>query len=218
MKILITGASSGIGASTAQCLAETGATLVLHGRDSERLDAVRSKLNGDGHSTLIGELTDWMETPTSMPSLPALDGIVWSAGICELSPAMMLSAKKLRATLAVNVEAPLLILSWLYRKKILADNARILLVGSSAAHEAGPGFTAYAASKGALTSAARVMDKEFAARGVRVHCIEPPTVLTPMTQKLFDTFKSMEASLEQAPIPAETVAQQIRDWLLTKLA
>jgi NAD(P)-dependent dehydrogenase (short-subunit alcohol dehydrogenase family) len=215
LNILITGASSGIGACTAKELAAAGNKLILQGRDRERLQAVLSSLDGEGHQMCTGELTEWMNEPKTIPELPPLSGVVWSAGICELSPAMMLSARTLQSTLAVNLQAPLLILSWLYRKKILLDNAKVVLLGSSSAYEAGPGFVAYAASKGGLASAARVLDAEFATRGIRVLCIEPATVLTPMTQKLFDTFKTLESSLKQPPLTPEAVAQQMHRLLIS---
>ena len=64
-----------------------------------------------------------MENPEPLADLPPLSGVIWSAGICELSPAQRLSPKVLRRALSTNAEAPLLILSFLYRKKILADGA-----------------------------------------------------------------------------------------------
>jgi NAD(P)-dependent dehydrogenase (short-subunit alcohol dehydrogenase family) len=72
----------------------------------------------------------------------------------------------------------------------------VALLGSQSAHDAGEGFSVYAASKGGLASAARVLGKEFAPsagsgqgrRNVSVHCLEPGTVDTPMTRKIASLF------------------------------
>lgn len=183
-RTLITGASSGIGAALALVLAERGDTLVLCGRDEARLRGVFDGLPGTGHRMVVADVLEWLEDLSSLPELPELSRVVWSAGICELLPGHFISAKALRRSLAVNTEAPLVVISHWYRKKILADGARILLLGSQAAHDAGEGFSAYAASKAALAAATRVLNKEYTRRNIHITCTEPATIDTPMTQAL----------------------------------
>lgn len=221
--ILIIGASSGIGAAVALRLAsrfaaasqdcsqgrlpQGGLDLILHGRNEERLEAVRSqvaghksqegkpettsKSNGLRPTTcdlLIGDVVAWAEDPKGIPEIEPVDAVVWSAGICELAAGQMLSLKALRRTLSVNLEAPLVVLSHFYRKGIIKNGGTIVLLGSESAHDAGEGFSVYAASKGGLASAARVLGKEFARKNIGVHCIEPGTVNTPMTQNIMKLF------------------------------
>ena len=186
-RILIIGASSGIGATVAHVLESSGHTVIAHGRNADRLKGFENPL--------LGDVVDWAENPRDIPTIEPVDAIIWSAGICELSPGQMLSLKAVRRTLSVNLEAPLVVLSHFYRKRVIKDGGTIVLLGSESAHDAGEGFSVYAASKGGLASAARVLDKEFApstssgqGRGVRVRCIEPGTVNTPMTQRLVEQF------------------------------
>ena len=156
-----------------------------------------------------GDVVDWAADPKSIPSFEPVDAIVWSAGICELAAGQMLSQKAVRRTLSVNLEAPLVVLSHFYRKRAIKDGGTIVLLGSQAAQAAGEGFSVYAASKGGLASAARVLDKEFAARGVRVVCLEPGTVNTPMTQKLVAAFGRLKNGHMENMIEPEEVAAEI---------
>ncbi|MCH8475219.1 MAG: SDR family oxidoreductase [Opitutales bacterium] len=215
MPILITGASSGIGAACARHLGQVGKDLILAGRDESRLQAVAKSLPNQPQ-TLVGDLLTWAEDPDTLPPLPELEGVLWSAGICELSPAQRLSPKVLRRALAVNCEAPLLLLSYLYRKKILADGTQVILLGSSSAREAGPGFAAYAASKGALASSAKVLNQEFAPRQISVTCPEPGTVDTPMTQNLIKLFGGLQGDHEQTMLSPEQLAREICQTFLDK--
>jgi gluconate 5-dehydrogenase len=215
-RILIIGASSGIGAAIAEKLAAAGHSLVLHGRDEERLGEVRDRLKPAQVELLLGDVTDWAEDPRSIPVIEPVDAIIWSAGICELAAGQMLSLKAVRRTLSINLEAPLVVLSHFYRKRVIKDGGTIVLLGSASAHEAGEGFSVYAASKGGLASAARVLDKEFSpstgsgqGRGVRVRCIEPGTVNTPMTQRLVAQFGGLKGGHMESMVEPETVAAEV---------
>lgn len=229
-RILIIGASSGIGAAVARRLASRfaaasqdkhkeakrtdGLELILHGRDEARLKAVAEEIaqlttQKPKPTTLLGDVVAWAEDVKSIPAIEPVDRVVWCAGICELAAGQMLGLKALRRTLSVNLEAPLVVLSHFYRKGIIRDGGTIVLLGSQSAHDAGEGFSVYAASKGGLASAARVLGKEFSRRNVAVHCLEPGTVDTPMTRKLVQTFGGLREGNEETMLAASEVAEQV---------
>lgn len=193
--------------------------MILHGRDEERLEAVRTKVEGQNTKVdiLTGDVVAWAEDLKGIPPIEPVDAIVWSAGICELVAGQMIGLKALRRTLAVNLEAPLVVLSHFYRKGIIKDGGVIVLLGSEAAQDAGEGFSVYAASKGGLASAARVLGKEFTRsagsgqprRGVRVVCLEPGTVNTPMTQRLVAAFGGLKGGHMERMVEPEAVAAQV---------
>ncbi|NDV63024.1 SDR family oxidoreductase [Puniceicoccales bacterium CK1056] len=233
-RILIIGASSGIGAAVARACAGQGWAVILHGRDEERLEEVRKRCLNDkdggmssvasecsrdgarssgdadaGIELLLGDVVAWAEDPKSIPEIEPVQAIVWSAGICELAAGQMLGLKAIRRTLSVNLEAPLVVLSHFYRKGIIQSGGSIVLLGSESAHDAGEGFSVYAASKGGLASAARVLGKEFQRRNVSVHCLEPGTVNTPMTEKLVQAFGGLKDGHMEKMVEPEEVAAEV---------
>ena len=79
--ILVTGASSGIGKTTAIECSKMGAHLVITARNEERLRQTLSELEGEGHLMLIGDLTVEDDIKQMVASMPQLDGIVYNAGV-----------------------------------------------------------------------------------------------------------------------------------------
>ena len=211
MKVLISGASSGIGSAAAVRFAQAGWQVVLTGRAEDRLTAVLNSLDGEGHEMVLADVLDWAEDPKRIPAMGSLDAMVWSAGVCKLAAGMLLRQKVIRETLAINLEAPLVVTSHLYRTKALVDGAQIVWLGSESAHEAGEGFSIYAASKGGLGAAARVLTKEYARRSVALHCIEPGTVNTPMTDALIEQFDGLKDGYADNMETPEAIAEKIFD-------
>ena len=207
--VLITGASSGIGAACAAAFADHGWAVRLNGRDAAKLEAVRASLAGEGHTCCPGDVTEWAEDPRRIPALAPVDALVWSAGVCELAPASVLSEATLLRSLRANLVAPMVVTGRLFRKKILREGARVVWVGSEAARRAGEGFAVYAATKGGLASAAAVFEREFARRNVSVTCVEPGTVDTPMTQSVIDQFGGLQDGHAESMRTADSVAREI---------
>jgi short-subunit dehydrogenase len=208
-RVLVIGASSGIGAEAAKALTEKGCSVIWHGRDKRRLMELTNGIAESNCSILIGDVVEWAENAKSIPEIEPVDAILWSAGICELAAGQMLGLGALRRTLAVNLEAPLIVSSYLYRRKIIKEGGTILFMGSSSAHDAGEGFSIYAASKGGIASAARILNKEFSRRKIRVKCLEPGTVNTAMTKKLLPFFGGREHLLTQGMVETEVVVKEI---------
>jgi len=214
-RVLIVGATSGIGQAVALRFAEAGQALVLHGRDEAKLDGIRMQVQGaEKHAvhTLIGDVVAWSEDPKGIPDMEPVDVVVWCPGICELAAGQMLKLKALRRTFAVNLESPLVVVSHLFRTGRIREGGKVIFIGSESAREAGEGFSIYAASKGGLASAARVLDKEFQRKGVRVHCLEPGTVDTPMTRKLAKMFPAMKQLKQLSP---DDVAREVLEMVTT---
>ena len=82
--ILVTGASSGIGRTTAIECSKLGATLVLTGRNEEALLETKVQLQGDGHVHLLADLSDEKNCEELVKQLPVLDGCVGNAGMGKM--------------------------------------------------------------------------------------------------------------------------------------
>ena len=183
-RILVTGASSGIGASVASLCAELGAELILSGRDAERLETTRASLAGNSHMVVAGDLTDSATLDTLVQSAAHFDGLVSCAGVAALVPMRMASEKYLQQMLAVNYLAPIGLAQRLLQKRKLREGASLVFVSALSARAAPQAAGAYAASKAALEAASRTIGLEHARQRIRSNCIAPGYVDTPMLQRL----------------------------------
>jgi len=194
-RIVITGASSGIGASTAELCASLGAKVLLLGRDKIKLIQICTRLMGEGHSVLVTDLTsyDFLEEnlTTSLRSFGPVDGMVHSAGIEMTRPIKMLKPKNIQEVFEINVTAGLNLARILTKSNNwCSDGGSIVYISSIVGVVGQPGKIAYSASKGALIAAAKSMALEFANKRIRVNCILPAMVRTPMSEKILESISN----------------------------
>jgi len=188
--ILVTGASSGIGRATACMLAELGAKVILSGRNEAEIEVTRSGMAKPAdHVTAKFDLMDtdgipaWVDGICKQNSI-CLDGIVHAAGTLNRTPLRVLSKSKMDEAMSVNVFASLALLRAASNKGIMSvDGGSIVLLSSAAALKGSAGMVAYASSKGALISMVKSAAVELAAKKIRVNCIAPAYVRTPMWEQ-----------------------------------
>jgi NAD(P)-dependent dehydrogenase (short-subunit alcohol dehydrogenase family) len=195
-RILVTGASSGIGRQIAVSCSQMGATIVGTGRDAIRLDETLGLLSAGDHLMVPADLTqasgrDAVITSTANP----LDGVVHCAGISRLSPVRMMSEAHLLEIMAINVNAPMLLTQALLKKQKIPDGGSILFISSIAAHIGVPGVAGYSGSKAALIAMMRCLAMELVKRKIRVNCLSPSLVETPLFAAM--ELQSGSVSMEQ---------------------
>jgi NAD(P)-dependent dehydrogenase (short-subunit alcohol dehydrogenase family) len=182
-RILVTGASSGIGKSCALRLAQEGAELVLLGRHETSLAAlgIESAL----HLYEL-DLTDETSVKALLPILKKdvgqLHGLVLAAGLHSFRPILMESYSDIAKPFGINVQGSLGFLALSVRNRILAQDSAVVFFSSAAARKGTPGAVAYAASKGAIEAATRSLALELAAQRVRVNAVSPGVVRTSMSE------------------------------------
>lgn len=194
-KIVVTGASSGIGAAIAELCAELGAKVLLLGRDEKRLNQIWSRLKGEGHVVLATDITsyDLLEEYLTavLKTFGQVDGMVHSAGIEMTRPLKMLKPKNLSDVFEINVTAGLNLARILTKSNNwCADGGSIVYISSIVGEVGQPGKIGYSASKGALIAAAKSMALEFATKRIRVNCILPGMVRTPMSESLLESLSN----------------------------
>ncbi len=188
-RILVTGASSGIGAEAAISFSRAGANLVISARDGERLKMVLSSLEGDGHSCLLLDLdyTDGIAKiiKTHCKEYGALNGIFHAAGLECIKPVNILKQKDIQAVFSASVGATLMLAKAMTMKGVKAEGHTSIVCMSSVAGLIGQsGLAAYSASKGAVNAAVRSLSVEFASKGVRVNSIVSGAVQTEMHTRI----------------------------------
>ena len=188
-RILLTGASSGIGRATALTLADIGARLLLVDREANGLTETLAQLGGDGHTAVTLDLRDVAAIPDLMIRLAAeggaLSGLVHAAGVPCVSPLRLLAPDSYRDVLLVNTEAALALARGFQRPKVFAGgDGSIVFIASVMATVGSSGAVGYSMSKGALTAMSRSMALELASRRIRVNCVAPGFVRTPMLDRV----------------------------------
>lgn len=183
-RILVTGASSGIGRQTAIACADMGAQVLITGRDAGRLDDTLHMLEGKGHQSLTADLTCTESLAALAASTEPLHGVVHAAGISKLVPLRMLKQAHLNEMFSHNTYAPILLTKELLAKRKLQTGSSIVFVSAVASHVGPLASSAYSASKGALLGAMRSLGLEVIKQGIRVNCIAPGYVRTPMLDGL----------------------------------
>jgi NAD(P)-dependent dehydrogenase (short-subunit alcohol dehydrogenase family) len=185
-RILVTGATSGIGHAVAAALARQGAAVVLVGRSHTRLERALAQLDGKEHHRLVvADLAD-DEQVTKLARVAIedgapLDGLIHCAGTFELARFEKVGMADLDQTWAINARAPFRLTQALCSS--LRDGAAIVFVTSVSAHVGMAGQTAYAMTKGALEAFARALAVELAERSIRVNTVAPGYVATAMNAK-----------------------------------
>ena len=181
--ILITGASSGIGKEISLYLAKQGATVILIGRNEERLREIKEQI-GDRAYTYVCDLSHTEEIRGIFDFCREnglkLDGMVHSAGISEPMPVRSVSIQNVEETMRVNCMSFAELGKYFGGKRYSNEQASVVAISSLAATRPAMGQVSYAASKAALNSMVEVMSKEFLKRKIRVNAIMPSYVDTPM--------------------------------------
>lgn len=175
--ILVTGASSGIGRSVALLCSQMGASVILNGRDNERLNEVYNQLfvssPQQSHQIIQADLTEDSTLITVVEQAPCLDGIVHCAGVNTKSLLQFVDRDKLNAVFNLNCFVPALLTKSLLKGKKINKSASIVIISSIASFYATISNCMYGASKGALNSLIRIMALELASKKIRVNGIMP---------------------------------------------
>lgn len=190
-RILVTGASSGIGRAIAIGCSQMGADIVLTGRDELRLFETMESLHQGQHQMLMADLTNENEREKLINDLSQpIDGCVHSAGISKLSPFRMMTEDHLMEIMSINVIAPMLLTQALLKKQKIQNKGSILFISSIAAHVGVQGVGGYSGSKAAVIGMMRCLALEVVKRKIRVNSLSPALVKTP----LFGTFESQSGT------------------------
>ncbi|HAV2159683.1 SDR family NAD(P)-dependent oxidoreductase [Enterobacter cloacae] len=178
MTVLITGASSGIGAGLAQSFARDGHHVIACGRDPARLEALHQH-----SSNITVRLFDMTDRDACRQALTgcAADLTILCAGTCEYLEHGVVDAALVERVMTTNFQGPVNCLAAL-QPQLVAGN-RVVLVSSMAHWLTFPRAEVYGASKAALTWFAQSLRLDWEPKGIAVTVVSPGFVDTPLTRK-----------------------------------
>lgn len=199
--ILVTGASSGIGQTTAVVCARMGANVVITGRDAGRLQETASQMENPPALSIAADLTVSEDVDRLVAALTPLDGAVLCAGNSTTLPLQFGSREKFDEMFNINFFAPVELLRLIYKKKILQKGASVVLIASiGGTHSFMPGNGVYGASKAALNSVMKYAAREYASRRIRVNSICPGMVDTPLIHRGTITEEQLAEDAKRYPL------------------
>jgi len=196
--VLVTGASSGIGAHFARILAGAGTKVVLAARRKEQLDQLCAEISGAGGEALAVRM-DVADEASTVAAYDAaerafgpINTVIANAGMSVPGSALGLAVDGFDQMVAVNLKGVFLTIREGARRMIAAGSAergdgRIVIISSITARQISPGMAVYSATKAAVEQLGRVLAKDWAGKGINVNIIAPGYIATELTDGYFDT-------------------------------
>ena len=187
-KIMVIGASSGVGEKTSILLSQLGAKVVLASRNIEKLEMVKARLlNPDKHVAISYDVRD-VESGKDFFDQAVVDGhnlsgLVYWAGIAKAIPLRVMSYTEYSDIFSVNYYGFVNVVNLFAKKKYNAGGS-IVAVSAVNAHYPQKCMTLYASSKLAVEAAVRTLSLELADQGIRINSVIPGAVDTPMTKEV----------------------------------
>lgn len=207
---LITGGGTGIGRAIALTFSREGANVAVAGRRSEKLQGVVKELEEAGGQGLavVGDVTKAGDTERAVREtverFGRLNVLVNNAGALHVSSIEGIPEEEWDRLMRVNLKGPFLMSRAALPEFRKAGGGAIVNIGSVLGLVAIKNRAAYCASKGGVTLLTKAMALDHAHEGVRVNCICPAIVETPLVRELFDAGAEGEAARKAriAQIPA----------------
>ncbi|QDH66729.1 SDR family NAD(P)-dependent oxidoreductase [Pseudomonas azotoformans] len=178
--VLVTGGSSGLGLSIAQEMAGQGATVVITGRRQEQLEEALSKL-GDQASAVVADVSVIADLAVLFDVIKTrhgrIDVLVANAGMGEIAPLGSITEAYFDRVFSTNVKGVTFTVQGAL--PLMGEGSSIVIIGSTASIDPGPGLSVYGATKAALRTLVRSWTLDIKGRGVRINLLSPGPVDTP---------------------------------------
>ena len=214
-KVLITGATGGIGSAMAKRMAKQGADLVLSGTKKDSLETLSNEI-GDNCYSFAADLAKKEEIKNlviwAIEKMGSIDILVNNAGITRDNLSIRMSDKDWDDVINVNLTASFLLSRDCLKVMLKKRWGRIINITSVVGVMGNAGQSNYAASKAGMIGMAKSIASEVSSRGITVNCISPGYVVTAMTDKISDVAK--ENILQNTPVGRFGKAEEIADWAI----
>lgn len=185
-KILVTGASSGIGLALCEYLLNNSCKVVAVGRDISKVEHLLSNELFVFVALDLNKFEDYESLFDANLNQEKFDGFVHCAGMEETLPISLYVPEKIENIYKINVFSGIELLRYFSKKKYSNESASIVFISSVMGELGQPGKIGYCSTKAAILGVVKSAALELAKRKIRVNSIAPGVVNTPMTKKLFE--------------------------------
>lgn len=198
-KVLIVGATGGIGSSLTKSFANAGAILGLASKDSEALNKIANEVSAKHVYTIdlsdLNGLESFIEKADT--EMGGIDVMLCNAGITKDSLSMKMKTEDFQKVIDINLTSTFILNRDMAKKMMRRKNGRIINTASIVGVMGNPGQANYVASKAGMIGMTKSIASEYASRGITINCIAPGFIKTPMTDVLTDEQKN--AMLSRIP-------------------
>ena len=192
-KILITGATGGIGNSLVKKFYELDSIVLATGTNEEKLNKLKSEFKNikikkfklDEHS----KIEEFIESCNS--DLNGIDVLINNAGITLDNISIRLTDENWKKVVDVNLTSTFLMCKHSIKKMLKNKQGKIINITSIVAHTGNIGQANYAASKAGIIGFSKSLAMEYAKKKININCISPGFIKTEMTDKINEDFKKM---------------------------
>ncbi len=192
-KVLLTGASGGIGNAIAKKFSEAGATVGLSARNEDKLKELSSQLKETSYifKVDLGDLNSIEDfIAKADEEMNGIDILICNAGITKDTLSMKMKTEDFKDVIDVNLTSTFILNRDMARKMMRRKYGRIINMTSIVAIMGNPGQANYCASKAGMIGMTKSIALEYASRGITINCIAPGFIKTPMTDVLTDEQKA----------------------------
>ncbi len=192
-KILITGATGGIGNSLVEKFEKLGSKILATGTNEEKLTILKKKYPNiiiekfklDDHN----KIESFIES--SNKKLDGLDILVNNAGITLDNLSVRLTEENWKKVLDINLTSTFLMCKFAIKKMLKNKKGKIINITSIVGHTGNLGQANYAASKAGIIAFSKSLALEYAKKNININCVSPGFIKTDMTEKIDDDFKKI---------------------------
>ena len=199
-KIVITGATGGIGNSIVKRLSDAGAKILATGTRIEKLEELKSKFkNTDILKFDISkgdEIEEFIENATKQLG-GGLDCLINNAGITQDNLAIRMNIDEWKKVININLTSTFLLSKFAVKKMLKNKYGKIINITSVVGHTGNLGQANYTASKAGIVAMSKSLAIEYAKKNININCISPGFIKTEMTDKIEEKFK--EAIISKIP-------------------
>ena len=192
-KIIVTGASGGIGNSIVEKLNDCGANILASGTRVEKLEELKNKFKNvkilKFDISQNEKIEEFIESASK--ELGGLDCIVNNAGITQDNLAIRMNLEEWKKVIDLNLTSTFLMSKFAVKKMLKNKKGKIINITSVVGHTGNLGQANYTASKAGVIAMSKSLAIEYAKKNINVNCISPGFIKTAMTDKIDEKFKEV---------------------------